>query len=54
MAGGGARVKIIMACQECKSRNYHFAKNKKNHPDRMELRKYCRFCGSHTPHKETR
>jgi large subunit ribosomal protein L33 len=54
MAGGGARVRIIMACQECKSRNYYLAKNKKTHPDRMELRKYCRVCRTHTLHKETR
>jgi large subunit ribosomal protein L33 len=50
----GARVKIILACQTCSHRNYHFDKNKKIHPDRMELKKYCPFCRSHTQHKETR
>jgi large subunit ribosomal protein L33 len=29
-------------------------KNKKNDPDRLERRKYCRFCRKHTPHKETK
>ena len=29
-------------------------KNKKNNPDRMELKKYCKFCGAHTLHKETK
>ncbi|HIR06488.1 MAG TPA: 50S ribosomal protein L33, partial [Candidatus Copromonas faecavium] len=27
---------------------------KKTHPDRMETKKYCRFCKRHTMHKETR
>jgi large subunit ribosomal protein L33 len=29
-------------------------KNKRNTPDRIEFKKYCRWCASHTPHKETR
>ncbi len=48
------RVKIILACQECKQRNYNTTKNKKNNPDRLELKKYCRFCKTHTNHKETK
>ncbi|MCP4570113.1 MAG: 50S ribosomal protein L33 [FCB group bacterium] len=45
---------VILACAECKRRNYTTTKNKKTHPDRMEYSKYCRFCNKHTPHKETR
>ncbi|MCI7099644.1 MAG: 50S ribosomal protein L33, partial [Lachnospiraceae bacterium] len=26
----------------------------KNHPERMETKKYCRFCKAHTVHKETK
>mgnify|MGYP000939227410 CR=1 FL=1 len=48
------RVKVTMACTECKQRNYNTMKNKKNNPDRLEMRKYCKFCGAHTLHKETR
>ncbi|MDP4092380.1 MAG: 50S ribosomal protein L33 [Bacillota bacterium] len=48
------RVKITMACSECKQRNYNDMKNKKNDPDRLEMRKYCRFCRKHTVHKETK
>ena len=48
------RVIVTLACQECKQRNYTTTKNKRNHPDRMELKKYCRFCRRHTLHKETR
>ena len=34
------RVKITLACTECKQRNYNTMKNKKNDPDRLELSKY--------------
>ena len=44
---------VSLACGECKRRNYTTTKNKKNTPEKLELRKYCRFCRNHTPHKET-
>ncbi len=50
----GARVKVTLACTECKQRNYSSIKNKKNDPDRMEIEKYCKFCRKHTTHKETK
>jgi large subunit ribosomal protein L33 len=49
-----AREIITLACTVCKRRNYTTMKNKRLHPDRVEFKKYCRFCGKHTPHKETR
>ena len=39
---------------ECKQRNYNKEKNKKNSPDRLEMKKYCRFCKKHTLHRETK
>lgn len=48
------RPKITLACGECKRRNYATVKNRVNDRDRIELRKYCRWCGHHTPHRETR
>lgn len=48
------RTRITLACTECKQRNYNTKKDKKNHPDRMETKKYCRFCRKHTMHKETK
>ena len=54
MAKTGVRVAITLACTECKRRNYQTMKSKRNTPDRVELRKYCRWCGQHTAHKETR
>ena len=48
------RVKVTLACTECKQRNYNTQKNKKNDPDRLEMNKYCPFCRKHTLHKETK
>jgi large subunit ribosomal protein L33 len=50
----GVRVGITLACVECKRRNYQTEKSKRNDPDRIEFKKYCRWCGRHTPHRETR
>ncbi len=48
------RERIVLACTECKNRNYTSTKEKKNTPNRVELMKYCKFCKKHTAHKETR
>ncbi|MDA8195451.1 MAG: 50S ribosomal protein L33 [Thermaerobacter sp.] len=48
------RTIITLACGECKRRNYTTTKNKKNDPNRIEHRKYCRWCRVHTVHRETR
>ena len=48
------RTKITLAFTDCKQRNYNMTKDKKTHPDRMETKKYCRFCKTHTLHKETK
>jgi large subunit ribosomal protein L33 len=50
----GARVKITLACEVCKRRNYDTMKNKKNDNERLEMDKYCPFCKKHTKHKETK
>ena len=48
------RVKVTLACSECKQRNYDTIKNKQNDTERIELQKYCKFCKKHTLHKETK
>ena len=48
------RVGITLACTECKRRNYTTNKNKNNDPDRIEMKKYCSHCKTHTVHKETK
>ena len=45
---------VILQCSECKHRNYTTTKNKKRTQGKLEFRKYCRFCRSHTVHKETK
>ena len=50
----GVRVGITLACTDCKRRNYQTEKSKRNSPDRVEFKKYCRWCGRHTAHRETR
>ncbi|MDO4778211.1 MAG: 50S ribosomal protein L33 [Tissierellia bacterium] len=48
------RDKVKLACTECKNRNYDTMKNKKNTSERIELKKYCKFCKTHTVHRETK
>ena len=48
------RTRITLECTECKQRNYNTTKDKKTHPDRVETKKYCKFCQKHTLHKETK
>ena len=45
---------IQLACTECKRRNYSTTKNKKLTTQRLEFKKYCRFCRKHILHKETK
>jgi large subunit ribosomal protein L33 len=44
---------INLSCTTCKQKNYTTTKNKRKTPDKLELKKYCRFCQTHTVHKET-
>jgi large subunit ribosomal protein L33 len=47
------RVQVTFACEQCKNRNYHSGKNKRQ-TERMKLRKYCPACRKHTSHKEAK
>ena len=47
-------VKITLACTECKQRNYNKQKNKKNNPDRLEMKNAALDCKKHTVHRETK
>lgn len=57
----GARVIITLECTECRTNDsqrkagvsrYTTTKNRKNSTERIELKKYCRYCNHHTIHKE--
>ena len=52
MARGDVRIAATLACEECKRRNYQTNKSKRNNPERLQLRKYCRWCRS--PHRAPR
>jgi large subunit ribosomal protein L33 len=45
---------ITLSCGTCKRKNYTTTKNKRRTPDRLTLKKFCPFCRSHTPHRETK
>jgi large subunit ribosomal protein L33 len=45
---------VQLACAECKTRTYTTRKNKRNDPNRIELRKYCPRERRHTLHREAR
>lgn len=51
---GDVRVVVTLECTQCKRRNYATTKNKQKHPERLELRKYCKYCRTHTLHRETK
>ena len=48
------RVHITLECTECKERNYLSNKNKRNNPDRIEVKKYCPRQRKVTLHRETK
>jgi len=58
----GARIIITLRCTNCKkivntSRkkiDYTTTKNRRNTPDRLELKKFCPYCNSHTYQKEVK
>lgn len=57
----GARILITLECTECRSNlnkrtpgvsRYSSQKNRRNNPQRLELKKYCPHCNKPTVHKE--
>ena len=44
----------ILACGECKRRNYTTTRNKKTMSERLEKVKFCPRCRKRTTHKETK
>lgn len=52
LGGVTMRDNIIYKCTVCGEENYIGTKNKRNHPDRMEINKFCPRCNKKTVHKE--
>ncbi|MCF3943856.1 50S ribosomal protein L33 [Oceanobacillus alkalisoli] len=46
--------KITLACAICSSRNYSTNKNVSTTSTRLEMKKFCKHCGKHTLHQETK
>ncbi len=47
------REKVFLICSNCLSRNYSVTK-RADDSRRLEIKKYCPTCGSHTIHKESK
>ncbi len=43
---------VTLQCTECKRKNYTTTRDKKKHPERLEIKKYCKFDRKHTLHRE--
>ena len=57
----GTRILVTLECNECRSNlnkrstgvsRYHTQKNRRNNPERLELKKNCPSCNRITKHKE--
>ena len=48
-----SKKKISLACSVCGSRNYTIVENL-SRTERLELKKFCKYCGKHTLHRETK
>lgn len=46
------RERLDLQCTECKEINYRTEKNKKNTPEKLEVKKFCSRCRKTTLHKE--
>lgn len=59
----GSRIIIHLECTTCRTNTdkrsegvsrYTTVKNHRNTPTRLEIKKFCPHCNSHTVHKETK
>ncbi|HEY4566348.1 50S ribosomal protein L33 [Planococcaceae bacterium Storch 2/2-2] len=48
------RVNVTLVCTETGDRNYITTKNKRNHPERLELRKFSPRLNKMTLHRESK
>ena len=46
------RDQVILKCTVCGEENYLTTRNKRLHPNKMEVNKYCPKCRKMTLHKE--
>lgn len=46
--------KVVLACEQCKSRNYTTNKTEETRTKRLRINKFCKTCIKHTTHEETK
>ena len=49
-----AQKKAALACSVCGSRNYTLTLGQNKRVERLELKKFCKFCNKPTLHRETK
>ncbi|MGY3749738.1 50S ribosomal protein L33 [Vagococcus acidifermentans] len=49
-----AKKKTTLACSVCGSRNYSKSVNEGQRTERLEVKKFCKYCKKHTLHRETK
>ncbi|MBU4264892.1 50S ribosomal protein L33 [Patescibacteria group bacterium] len=47
------RFLVALLCTTCGAQNYLTERNKINTPDKLKLKKYCKWCRKRIEHKET-
>ncbi|WHZ32634.1 50S ribosomal protein L33 [Desemzia incerta] len=46
--------KTALACSICGSRNYSARAGETTRAERLEVKKFCKYCNKHTLHRETK
>ncbi|MEM9696010.1 MAG: 50S ribosomal protein L33 [Myxococcota bacterium] len=48
---GDTRQTVVLACTVCKARNYRTTKKR---GQQLVMKKFCKHCGRHTEHRESK
>ncbi|MGE0786206.1 MAG: 50S ribosomal protein L33 [Sandaracinaceae bacterium] len=49
------RVRVALVCSECGARNYKTTRKKDGQKgERLTIKKFCKTCGRHTDHRESK
>ncbi|MFH1706473.1 MAG: 50S ribosomal protein L33 [Planctomycetota bacterium] len=43
---------VQLECPNCKNRNYAILRDVGGNAERLQLKKYCKFCRAHTVHNQ--
>jgi len=45
---------VLLECTVCHRRNYSTTTNKGTNREKLQIKKYCKYCKKHTLHKEVK